>query len=549
MDFKKRTKVASTSITILVISILIGFSIAYLSVRHYVRIDITEDKQYTLSEVSKDILTNLDDRIIVKVFFSKELPPNMHPFTTSVNDLLDEMKAYSNGNIEIQYLDPSKEDVKQDAAGYGIPEIQMNVLQKDKYEVQKGYLGMAMLYEDKYEIIPVLSNSANLEYDLMANIQKLRADSVKVVGFLKGHGEHSINEGDERADYLGVKSILEKNYELKTVDIASGQPIEGVDTLIVAGPTSEFSERDLYEIDQFIINGGNVIFLLDGANIDMDMNVTPASPGLDPLLAHYGLKLNPDLVTDFLSHANAPFSQGYFSFVVPYPYWIQAIKDNFNPDSSVMAPLESLTLIWASSIETLPVENLETNILAYTTDQATSNNYPFNLNPDQDFNKTDMKQRGLVAMSKGAFHSYFADKEIPPVVNPAESVDENGEPIDVAPAVDIDTESELNRETKSDRDSEGAILLVGDSDFATDQFLNQFNNNVIFIESMVDSLTVDQSLLEITVKKIKDRPLNQNASDYQTVTKFLVTFFIPLLVAAFGIIRSQARKKKRNQRY
>ncbi len=165
MKFNKKF-LEKTNFGILVI-IVIGILIVlnFFSYQIFYRWDLTQNKDYSISKVSKKTVSDLKDVVNIKVYFSKDLPSQFINLRQEVADILDEYVNYSNGNIRIEFIDPKKDSqTEQELAMLGIPQLQFNVLEKDKYQVVNGYLGIAVKYGDKTQTIPVVEDTRDLEY-------------------------------------------------------------------------------------------------------------------------------------------------------------------------------------------------------------------------------------------------------------------------------------------------------------------------------------------------------------------------------------------------
>ena len=150
------------------------------------RLDMTEGKQYTISQASKNVMKKLDDIINIKVYCSKNLPPQLQKNVTAIKDMLAEYKAYGGKNLRISWIDPAESDAAaQEARSMGINEMQVQTIEKDKAQVVNGYLGIAVLFADKKEILPFVQNLDNFEYDLTLAIKKVGRAQVTKVGVLK----------------------------------------------------------------------------------------------------------------------------------------------------------------------------------------------------------------------------------------------------------------------------------------------------------------------------------------------------------------------------
>ena len=282
------------------------------------RIDLTENKEFTISQSTRKILRNMDDLVTIKVYFSKDLPAYISSLPRSVRDVLDEFSAYSRGNLQVRWEDPG--DSPEDQAKLnrlGIRPVQLDVIQKDKREVANVYLGMAIMYEDKHEVIPVVQGPWGLEYELATSILKVTRTETPKIGIISRY---------ERADfdqrYQQMQMVLGKQYDIQFLELNGGKnPIpDDITTLMLVGP-KELSEAEQYRIDQFIMRGGRVFAMLDGLDMsDAALQGTRLTSGLEDLMETFGLRLNSDLVVDRIS-SMASFSSGFIRFMSNYPLW------------------------------------------------------------------------------------------------------------------------------------------------------------------------------------------------------------------------------------
>ncbi|MDZ4216941.1 MAG: GldG family protein, partial [Candidatus Gracilibacteria bacterium] len=273
MDYRDKLKhsVNSKALALIVLGILVLLNI--LSLRYFFRFDWTQNKQYSISDSTVSILHDLDDLVTVKAYFSDDLPPQALPIRQYVQDLLSEYKAYGSGHFDYEFVDPStNSDVAQEASGLGVQEIRMQVVENDSLQVKNGYMGIGLFFGGNTEGIPVLQAEelGNLEYDLTSRILKMSQPREMVVAFLSGHGEHEIGTGvpfvdqGKDVDYAIAGQQMRANYAVRTLDFSAGDTLEGVDVLVVAGPKRDLSDRDIFEIDQYLLQGGKAVFLIDG---------------------------------------------------------------------------------------------------------------------------------------------------------------------------------------------------------------------------------------------------------------------------------------------
>ena len=521
----KRIKYGSN--TVLFIALIIGILVLvnFLSVRRFFRLDLTDDKRYTVSKTTKNLIKNLDDIVTITVYFSTE-PANVNQIRRGIRDVLDEYQAFSQ-KLQIDFIDPVDFDdtQKQELRFKGIPEVQANVQRKGKIEIVNVYMAISVGYSGKEEVLPVVRSTANLEYDLTSTILKVTTKEAKTVGFLTGHGEYDINAQTQENQQL--RQLLDKNgkgqYNITTVDLQTGNPIDAaVTTLVVAGPKQILTEREKYEIDQFIMRGGKVLFLIDAITRQpRTFQATPLTTGLNDLLEHYGVKLGNNLIADLRSHDDVRFSQGFMAVIQPYPYFVKIAKANLSGEHTISNQLDVLTLPWTSSIEVLTNEDVKATPLAKTTEFAQSSQGAYNLTPGTPVPQINLQAYTVAVALEGKFKSFYTDKEVP-TVDATEN--QNGE------ATETENEEERTTITES---HDTQIVVVGTSQFFTQ--LNQHSVN--FFLNSIDWLTLGDTLIGIRSHTITDRPLKETSGFEKNFIQYFCTVGIPLLVVIFGLIR------------
>ncbi len=525
----------STNYLILtIITLAILAVINFLSSRHFFRIDLSEGKIFTLSPSTRRLISELDDLVTIKVYFSKKLPSYLVNLQHQVEDLLDEYHAYAQGNLQIEFIDPAEDPkIKETVRALGIPQVQMRVIEKDRRQIVTGYLGMAVLYEDKKEILPIVQQISNLEYELTGAIKKVTTREIKTLGFLSGHGEPDIDN-----EYQLIRKELEKQYRVRKVDTTKGEFVpEEVNTLVVAGP-KELGEQDKYIIDQFLMRGGKLLLLLDGVNVFkltepfQILQATPRPQPLNDLLSGYGIRVNQDLILD-RSMANFSYSpQRFIRFSLPYPLFPRITKKFFNQENPVVSELELLVLPWTSSLEILTQDNpdLKLTELFKTTDrawvQSASGGQRFELTPQRQLPPAPGSQRSycLAAAVTGRFKSFYADKPIPSMVK-------------------------KTRETIKES-SPTQIIVLGNSSFISNNFMGnnfirQFSFNAIFFLNAIDWLTLGEDLIGIRSRVVIDRPLKELSEPEKRLVRYLGIGGMPLLVIGFGLIRFLLRRREK----
>ncbi len=526
----KRLNYKTNSIFMVIIVIAILATINFLSSRHFIRWDLTDGKEFTIDTATKKIVGELDDIVNIKVYFSKGLPSHLANLEKQIKDILSEYKAYAGSNLMIDYIDPSENpQLEKKVQMMGIPQIQLNVIEKDRAQVRNAYMGIAVLYEDKKEVIPLVQSTVNLEYDLTSAIKKVTSEEVETIGFFYGTNEIENN-------YSSITTELEKRYKVTKVDISGGKEIgDDIDTLVLVSPR-DMKEREKYEIDQFLMKGGRLAILIDSVKRETDrLAASLLHHNMDDMLAHYGIKINKDLVLDSSSEM-ATFYSGFMRFSLPYPFWPKISKQGLLNDHPIVNRLGAIVFPWTASVKILKEKtgDLKVTELVKSSDRSWIQKGYFDLNPRQKFNVVPekMKSYTLAAILSGKFKSFYAGKDIP-----APKSDDNNK--DKDKIISPETEERIN-ESKDTH-----ILVIGNSSFIADEFLRQSSGNFTFFMNSIDWLTIGDELIGIRSRRVTDRPLKEISEHKKAYIKFVDIFGMSAVLICFGLIRFYLRKREK----
>ncbi len=503
--FKKQYNLG-TQIAIIVGIILV---VNFLSYQIFVRFDLTQNKIYSISKTTKQSLKELDDIINIKVYFSEQLPPQYISARQEVEDILKEYQNYANNKIKVEFIDPKdNKELQQELQMMGIPRLQFNILENDKYEIISGYLGMTISFEDNKQTIPVINDTGNLEYQLTSSIKKVIAEKTPVIGITSGHGEVSVEEMSI------VDKKLKEIYKISNINLADTKKIDdNIDALLVVNPKEKFSEESKYAIDQFLMQGKSAVFLLEGITVNDNLTATSNENNLNSLLEKYGITIESYFVLD-KSNEPASFTQGFMSFTTPYPFFVKVGQNGFNQDNASVAKLQSLILPWTSPLRIDFKNNSNIKVLAQTTKDAWLMRENFNLNPQGNFGfNPDPESYSLVVSRFGELTSAF--------------------------------DSAIGEEEYTNNSDNARIIVVGDSSFATDQFAGRYQDNLIFLQNIIDVVALDEDLINIRSKKASERPLKETSDGSKKIIRYLNVFGVTILVLAFGLIRYLLRKKSK----
>nr|HPR18380.1 GldG family protein [Candidatus Cloacimonadota bacterium] len=178
--------------TIIFIAIIIFLNLVSISV--FGRLDLSRGHIYALSKSSRDAVRHLEDRMVIKAYFSKNLPGEYADTRRLIQDKLSEYKAYSKGKLRFEFIDPAdEEDLKKEAQENGIYPASMRVIQNDKFEVREVYMGLTFFYQGKKESLPLIQDTRGMEYDITKTIKKITSAGLKKVAFFPKQEEAQVD--------------------------------------------------------------------------------------------------------------------------------------------------------------------------------------------------------------------------------------------------------------------------------------------------------------------------------------------------------------------
>jgi len=501
-------------------AIIAGILIAanLVAQRWFSRLDLTEKREYSLSPATKKLLGGLEDRVVINAYFTRRLPPYLANQRRQIQDVLEEYRAFSHGRLEIEFTDPGSDPAtEQRLRALGIPKLQLEVLERDQFQLTSVYLGLALLHGGRQEVIPVIQDSGNLEYELTAALLRLTSPGKKVVGWL---GAQEVDPGERGGDPL--RRELARLYDLRGIEPGGLTKVpDEVDTLVVAGPRF-LPEPARYALDQFVMRGGRVVFLVDHFEIpEGSLAAVPVESGVHDLLEHYGVRVARDVVGEPRLNAPAAFSSGFVQFRIAYPWWLRVPGASLDREHPVTARLESIVLPWASSLEPVePAAAAAATVLARSSQEAyvKSGDYDFSPQPrrEVDPSRTAAPDRPLVVLLTGRFPSFWRDKK-PPAAG--------------------------NSSTFRAQSAETSILVVGTSRLADVNLLRQFPENGAFLLNAVDWMTLGPDLIGIRSRAADERLLAPVSDQAKSFIKILNIIVVPLLIALLGVVRLNARRR------
>ena len=316
---KKSTLVFSVIIVIVIIFVNL------ISRNWFVRFDLTDNKMYSLSSSSKSVVQKIDDIFTIKVYFSSDLPAQYANNKRYLQDILEEYTAYSSGNLRFEFYSPD-DDAKlaEDAQKYGIQPVQLQVIENDKVEIKKVYMGLILLYEDQREVIPVIQTSTGLEYDITTKIKSMVETQKNTVGVVSLDGESS---NQNLVQFLNERYSVRSNLNLSN-------PLDNIDVLLFNGVSATLDSIQESNLKSFIKNGGDIFFAQNRISVDIQtQQAAPIESNIFDILTLYGLTIKENLVLDqSCSQVNVQQQMGPFRMAVPMDYPFLPIIKKFDKE-------------------------------------------------------------------------------------------------------------------------------------------------------------------------------------------------------------------------
>jgi ABC-type uncharacterized transport system involved in gliding motility auxiliary subunit len=489
----------------------------------FVRIDLTTDKIYSLDLASRALMYRLERPLVVKVYFTRGLQAPYNNHERIVVDKLEDLRAYSRGFLDLQVVDPTNlRELEEEALRFGIQPIQYRYRSASAAELKKVYMGVALVYGDRQEVLPAITQVETLEYDIARAVRALVAkEPPPTVGFSTGFGEPDLMTGGGPVEVL--RSRISENYRMVPVELGGAGLIpEEVDALLVVGPQRPLSERALYQIDQFLMRGGALSVFVTNTKPDLaSLRPINVYHGLEAMLGHYGVQVNRDVVIDRTSNGvmNFPVRQGRYVQQVAVNYPLIPRAGSLSRTSLVVRDLDGMLFPFVSSLtleDPLP-SGISAEVLAASGAASGRLRGIRTIDPTAYKVVPPGEERGsfpLIVAMTGSWPSYFAQREAPPP--PA--------------GADPDDPGARLRESAPTR-----LVVSGSADFIA--------NNIAFVLNLVDWMVQDESLIAIRSKAIQVPGLRPLEAGEERLFKLANLAGGSLLLLLVGFVRWMLRRK------
>jgi ABC-2 type transport system permease protein len=562
----KKVNVRRQNMISLVSGLLIILALNLIGSRVFTRIDLTSEKRFTLTQATRDMLRNLDDIVYFRIYLEGDFPAGFRRLRNQTREMLDEFRAYSS-NIQYEFINPTiKGDWERTEDNYmmlvrkGLQPTQIQVQAEDATSQQIIFPGAIVSYRGKEVALSllqeqmgmssenVLNNSAQaLEYNLAFTIKKLTVDQKPVVAFLEGQGELEFRH------VADISFELEDFYQVERLQIdGDARALDGVSTLVVAKPLQEFVEADKFVIDQFVMRGGSILWLVDPVFASMDsLQRAPETLGMawpvniEDMLFRYGVRLNADLVTD-LQAMPIPITTGMVGnrpqiSMIPW-YFFPLVRPETN--HPIVNNLNSVRTEFVSSIDTVGAPDIRKTYLLSTSGYTRVLNTPARISFDILQTRPDERlyREGPVPVAvllEGSFESVFQNRRIPPATILPDNFKrlETGHPAKMIVVADGDI-------IRNQFDSQGSPLPLG-----YDRYLDETFGNKDFILNAINYLNDEQGIIEARAREVRLRLLDTNRINNNRIQLQILNVAVPvILILIFAVLRFMWRKRKYNRK-
>lgn len=488
---------------LLIIAIIVSANI--VSSRFFLRLDLTEDKRYTLSEATLAILESVDEPITVTAFFSEDLPPAIAQTKRAFKDLLIEYASRTRGCVVYEFVNPSEDSLKeQQAYEHDIAPIFLSIREKNQIKQQKAFLGAVIRMGDKKECIPFMRPGTAMEFALSSTIKKLVAKEKTNVVYLKGHGEPSFHGQPQLKNAIEVLHT----YERWKIGDSTAIP-DKYRTALIINPMSQFPEEHLQQMDDFLAKGKSLLIALSRVKGDLQKEKGDSTTtGLEQWLTEKGIEIENAFAIDKNSISmSIPQQKGTFRYsnTIAFPY-VPVIK-HFDKEHPITKGLELVIFPFVSPINYQGDTTLRFIPLAWTSEKSGKAKLPVYFDLGKEWKDHDFSDSSLV----------------------------------VAAAL----------EGKIVGDKASKVVVFANGDFAYEKNTDGIplpEDNMKLILNTIEWLSDDTGLINLRTKGIKARPLDELSIRTQTLLQYL-NFLLPVvLVVMYGLVRMQRNWRIRKQR-
>ncbi|WP_020532757.1 gliding motility-associated ABC transporter substrate-binding protein GldG [Flexithrix dorotheae] len=545
---------------------ILGFTAIFLFIllvntnlrRVPLRFDLTEEKRYTVSDATKNMLKNLDDIVYIEVYLEGDLNSGFKRLQKSIRELLDEFKVYAGSNLEYKFVDPgeapnptARDRFYQQLAQKGLPPTTLYDNIDGKRTQKVIFPGAIISYRNKEKPVLLLKgNKASsaterlnqsvegLEYEIASVIENLSIVEKKNIAFIEGHNEL------QPADLIEITNALQENYIVDRIKLDNPQ-LNNYQAVIIAQPKSAFSEEEKYYFDQYIMKGGRAMVLMDAIQMNLDSIALGGTYAfgydlnIEDLLFRYGVRVNTDLIQDVQSGTIEVYTGNFGDQPsinkLPWPYYTFLNTFSKHP---IVKNLDVVYSKFLSTVDTVKAPGIQKTPLIFTSQYTRVKNAPTMVDLNElreDLNQGLYKESFLPVayLLEGSFKSHYATRFAPKGIDTKGKIDQS-EPAKILVMSDGDViRNEFDKQSKNP-------LPI---DF--DKSSNQSLSNKEFFLNAIAYLVDEDGLITSRAKQVTLRPLDNFRIKEEKLFWQILNIGAPvLMIILFGIARYYWRKKK-----
>ena len=561
---------------VMLVLVFVNVSSSYL----FTRLDLTDEKRYTLSDSTKRMLRDLDEQVLFRVYLEgDDLPTEYRRFRNDIKNMLDQFRAYSTF-VEYEFVNPNafetdeeKQQFYQIVVRKGLTPIPVTTAEDGVQKQQLVYPSMEVTYKGRETALQLQSSGVtgrsteevvnasieNLEYSFVTAIHRLTRPVRSSIAFLRGHGElENIDIYDIQMslveDYAVENVVLDKNINALTGRVldtrdSSVTVANKFDVVVVPKPIKAFSDQDLFILDQYVMYGGKILWLVDALDADMDSLADKAQTfatrlplGLDAMFFNYGVRINSDLIMDYRCRGIPMMGPSDRMQLVPWYYFPTLVPNSKHP---IVRNLDVLKTDFVSSIDLINNE-INKTVLLTTSDHVHVKNAPVNIQlsdamvqvDDQLFNRSALP---VAVLLDGVFQSVFRNRL-------AASFTEISE---------IAYKPQCDKPTQMIVVSDGDMIRNGTAmneqgrypyPLGYDRYTNVEFANKTFILNAINYLAGDEGMIDarprsIDIRRLDMAKVRDHRGYYQFAALCYPVLVVLLLSGVVAIVRSKRYKR------
>ncbi len=567
IEFIMKKNLKKENIVSLIILLVIILLVNYISSNAYFRLDLTSDKRYTLSDASINILDSLDDYVYIEIYLDGDMPIGFQRMQKSVMELMEEFRVIAGKNIQYQFINPSKSDnqsernaLYQDLYDRGLTPTNVKDRDEEGGLAEKIlFPGAFITYKDRETPVNLLVNNPGssaevnlnksiqtLEYEFINSIRKISVENRKKIAFIEEQGElDEFYTGD-------ITRALNEYYDIDRVTINDYINIlEPYDAVIIAGPTEPYTEKSKFILDQYIMNGGKVLWFIESVFVSMDSLSTGSSTfvlmsdvNLNDQLFRYGVRVNSNVIQDMhcaFVPVNTAVAGTQPKFTpAPWLYFPLLMPPNNNP---ITRNLNMIKSEFPSVIDTVGGNSeIKKQVLLHSSASTRVLNIPLLVSLEQLKEQVDPltfnQPYSPIAVSlEGKFQSVFKNRS---VKNFTEGTETEFKEYSIPTRMIVVSDVNIIKNDVVNRPDGVFITPLG-----YDRYTQQTYGNKEFVMNAVHYLVDESGILNVRSREIKLRILDKLKIKEERLKWQMVNTVLPVfIVIIFGILLTLLRKRK-----